>query len=143
MWKTSFIALIHFCAFTVQAQHQEYTPDTSQVIQQRLEDWQDLKFGLLMHWGTYSQWGIVESWSICPEDLSWAAGGRKPGVSDSYNDYVNQYEQLQTTFNPVKFNPEKWADAAGNAGMKYVVFTTKHHDGFCMFDTQYSDYKIT
>jgi alpha-L-fucosidase len=143
MWKNSFIALIHFCAFTVQAQHQEYTPDTSQVIQQRLEDWQDLKFGLLMHWGTYSQWGIVESWSICPEDLSWAAGGRKPGVSDSYNDYVNQYEQLQTTFNPVKFNPEKWADAAGNAGMKYVVFTTKHHDGFCMFDTQYSDYKIT
>jgi alpha-L-fucosidase len=142
MLKNSFILLFSCCMLHVQAQ-QEYTPDTSKVIQQRLEDWQDLKFGLLMHWGTYSQWGIVESWSICPEDLSWATGGRKPGVSESYNDYVSQYEQLQTTFNPEKFNPEKWSAAAKYAGMKYMVFTTKHHDGFCMFDTQYSNYKIT
>ncbi|HEV2831164.1 MAG TPA: alpha-L-fucosidase, partial [Hanamia sp.] len=56
----------------VYAQHKDYYPDPNPAIQQRLEDWQDLKFGLLMHWGTYSQWGIVESWSICPEDLSWA-----------------------------------------------------------------------
>ena len=45
-----------------------------------------------MHWGTYSQWGIVESWSICPEDLSWATGARKKGQSDDYAGYVNQYE---------------------------------------------------
>jgi alpha-L-fucosidase len=96
-----------------------------------------------MHWGAYSQWGIVESWSICPEDLSWATGGRKKGVSDGYYDYLKKYEALKTTFNPTKFNPEKWASAAKDAGMKYVVFTTKHHDGFCMFDTKYTDYKIT
>lgn len=125
------------------AQHKAYIPDSSERIQQRLEEWKDLKFGLLMHWGTYSQWGIVESWSICPEDLGWAAGGRKKGVSDSYNGYVQAYEALQTTFNPVKFNPEKWSQAAKQAGMKYVVFTTKHHDGFCMFDSKYTDYKIT
>lgn len=125
------------------AQQQEYYPDPDTAIQHRLEEWKDLKFGLLMHWGTYSQWGIVESWSICPEDLGWATGARKQGIADNYNDYVKAYENLQTTFNPVKFNPEKWAAAAKEAGMKYMVFTTKHHDGFCMFDTKYTDYKIT
>ena len=125
------------------AQHKEYYPDPNPAIQQRLEDWQDMKFGLLMHWGTYSQWGIVESWSICPEDLSWATGGRKPGVADNYNGYVKKYINLKATFNPTKFNPEKWAAAAKDAGMKYMIFTTKHHDGFCMFDSKYTDYKIT
>lgn len=115
-------------------------PDDPLVVQ-NLEEWQDLKFGLFMHWGTYSQWGIVESWSLCPEDESWTQ--RKPEHGATYNDYVTNYENLQTTFNPVQFNPKKWADAAKKAGMKYVVFTTKHHDGFAMFDTQESDYKIT
>lgn len=125
------------------AQHQEYYPDPDTAIQHRLEEWQDLKFGLLMHWGAYSQWGIVESWSICPEDLSWATGARKKGYGDNYYDYLKKYEALKTTFNPTKFNPEKWAAAAKEAGMKYVVFTTKHHDGFCMFDSKYTNYKIT
>ncbi len=125
------------------AQSQQYFPDPDTAIQHRLEEWQDLKFGLLMHWGTYSQWGIVESWSICPEDLSWATGARKKGVADNYADYVKAYENLKTTFNPVKFDPAKWASAAKEAGMKYMVFTTKHHDGFCMFDSKYTDYKVT
>ena len=128
---------------SISAQHQDYFPDKDTAVQHRLEEWQDLKFGLLMHWGAYSQWGIVESWSICPEDLSWATGGRKPGISDNYNDYLKQYENLKSSFNPIKFAPEKWAAAAKDAGMKYVVFTTKHHDGFCMFDSKYTDYKIT
>jgi alpha-L-fucosidase len=131
------------CSYFLNAQHKDYYPDPDTAIQHRLEEWKDLKFGLLMHWGAYSQWGIVESWSICPEDLSWATGGRKKGVSDSYADYLKKYEALKTTFNPTKFNPEKWAAAAKEAGMKYVVFTTKHHDGFCMFDSKYTDYKIT
>jgi len=144
MWKYLLIGIFLFTlSFKTYAQHQEYVPDPDPAIQPRLEDWQDLKFGLLMHWGTYSQWGIVESWSICPEDVSWAAGGRKKEFSGNYNDYVKKYEQLQTTFNPVKFNPEKWAIAAKEAGIKYLVFTTKHHDGFCMFDSRYTDYKIT
>jgi alpha-L-fucosidase len=56
---------------------------------------------------------------------------------------VQAYENLQTTFNPTHFDPAKWAAAAKEAGMKYVVFTTKHHDGFCMFDTKQTDYRIT
>lgn len=129
--------------FCLSAQHKTYVPDSSERIRERLEEWQDLKFGLLMHWGAYSQWGIVESWSICPEDLSWATGGRKKGVSDTYAGYVEAYENLQKTFNPNQFTPEKWAVAAKDAGMKYMIFTTKHHDGFCMFDSHYTAYKIT
>jgi alpha-L-fucosidase len=110
-------------------------------VQKKLANWQDLKFGLFMHWGTYSQWGVVESWSICPEDEGWTQ--RKGPYGANYNTYVKAYENLQTTFNPVKFNPEKWVTAAKSAGMKYVVFTTKHHDGFCMFDTKQTDYKVT
>lgn len=138
-----FLLALASSPFFSKAQHKEYYPDPNPAIQQRLEEWKDLKFGLLMHWGTYSQWGIVESWSICPEDLSWATGARKKGKDSTYIGYVKEYENLKTSFNPVKFNPEKWAAAAKDAGMKYMVFTTKHHDGFCMFDTKYTDYKIT
>jgi len=122
------------------AQHDEggYVPETDPLVLERLEQWQDMKFGLLMHWGPYSQWGIVESWSICAEDEDWCR--RK---NPDYTEYKKQYEALKLSFNPQIFNPEKWAAAAKNAGMKYVVFTTKHHDGFSMFDTKLTDYKIT
>ncbi|MEZ5357718.1 MAG: alpha-L-fucosidase [Candidatus Zixiibacteriota bacterium] len=108
---------------------------------QKLEWFQDQKFGLLMHWGIYSVWGIVESWSICPEDENWTI--RRGPYKDDYNAYVKEYEKLQTVFNPTEFDPETWAKAAKEAGMRYVVFTTKHHDGFCMFDTKETDYKVT
>ncbi len=124
-----------------QEHHQEYFPETDPLVLEKLEQWQDLKFGLLMHWGPYSQWGIVESWSLCSEDVGWTR--RTKGRYQDYGEYKIDYENLKTTFNPVKFDPQKWAKAASTAGMKYVVFTTKHHDGFCMFDTQYTDYKIT
>jgi len=125
----------------VSAQHEEqvYVPDPNPLIQKRIDQWQDIKFGLLMHWGPYSQWGIVESWSICPEDEGWCI----PDTVKDYFAYKKRYESLGKTFNPVEFDPVKWAKAAKNAGMKYVVFTTKHHDGFCMFDSKYTDYKIT
>jgi alpha-L-fucosidase len=107
----------------------------------RLEWFQDMKFGLLMHWGPYSQWGVVESWSICPEDEDWCR--RRGPFAGSYEEYRRAYENLKTTFNPVKFDPASWAAAARDAGMRYVIFTTKHHDGFCMFDTKETDYRIT
>lgn len=136
-------AVLIITSLTAIAQHKEYYPDPDPAIQKRLEDWRDLKFGLLMHWGAYSQWGIVESWSICPEDVGWATGARKAGKGDTWFEYRKNYEQLPLTFNPTRFNPERWAAAAKEAGMKYVVFTTKHHDGFCMFDTKLTDYRIT
>lgn len=117
---------------------ERYVPETDSLVLQKLEQWQDLKFGLLMHWGPYSQWGIVESWSICAEDEDWC---RRKNLD--YEEYKKQYEALKLSFNPVSFNPEKWAEAAKDAGMKYVIFTTKHHDGFSMFDTKLTDYRIT
>ena len=121
---------------------ERYVPETDPLVLEKLDEWQDQKFGLLMHWGTYSQWGIVESWSICPEDYGWCERTKGSDPSN-YNQYVKDYEDLRKTFNPTKFDPTKWAKAAKDAGMKYMVFTTKHHDGFNMFDTKYSDYKIT
>ncbi len=132
------IFLLHFPSFS---QHHQYVAPSDPLVQKKIESWQDLKFGLFMHWGTYSQWGIVESWSICPEDEGWTQ--RRGPYASNYNDYVKAYENLQTTFNPIKFAPEKWVRAAKEAGMKYMIFTTKHHDGFSMFDTRQTDYKIT
>lgn len=124
------------------AQHnQSYVSPEDSLVKQKLEWWGDIKFGLLMHWGSYSQWGVVESWSICPEDEDWCR--RRGPYSHDYFEYRRAYEGLQHSFNPVKFDPKKWAKAARDAGMRYLVFTTKHHDGFCMFDTKETSYKVT
>lgn len=133
------LTLLVLCITPLFAQDEAYVRETDPLVLKKLDEWQDRKFGLLMHWGAYSQWGIVESWSICSEDVDWC---RRPKGS-SYVDYVKKYEELPKTFNPVNFDPQKWAQAAKAVGMKYVVFTTKHHDGFSMFDTKYTDYKIT
>lgn len=129
---------VGFITLSAQEHESRYVPESDPLVLENLEKWQDIKFGLLMHWGPYSQWGVVESWSICAEDEEWCRRS-----NPNYVEYKRDYENLQTTFNPVNFDPVKWAKAAKNAGMKYVIFTTKHHDGFCMFDTRLTDYKIT
>lgn len=116
----------------------EWPMDTA--VSEKLHQWQDWKFGVIIHWGPYSEWGIVESWSLCPEDEPWCE--RRGPFSHDYNTYLKEYEKIRHTFNPTGFDPQKWAAACADAGMKYVVFTTKHHDGFCMFDSKYTDYKI-
>ena len=83
------------------------------------------RFGMFIHWGIYALPGRGE-WTYAND--VWQPG---------------EYEALAQKFNPVNFDPEEWAALAKNAGMKYVVFTTKHHDGFCMFDSHYTDYKVT
>lgn len=135
--------VVYVPLFSQQIHDEErYVPETNPAVIKKIKEWQNIKFGLLMHWGTYSQWGIVESWSICPEEYGWCE--RKSGSNpDDYSTYKKEYEALKNTFNPIKFDPEKWAKAAKEAGMKYVIFTTKHHDGFCMFDTKYTNYKVT
>ena len=79
----------------------------------------------------------MESWTLCSED--WIDRPDHMG----YAEYKEWYWNLNSVFNPVNFDPDQWAAAAESAGMKYLVFTTKHHDGFNMFDTQETDYKIT
>ena len=85
----------------------------------------DARFGLFIHWGIYS----------IPAKGEWiyARGDWKPG----------EYEGLMRRFNPGKYDPRDWARRAKAAGMKYAVLTTRHHDGFCMFDSHFTDYKVT
>jgi len=88
----------------------------------------DLGFGMFIHWSYDVTLGMVISHSMV-------------GASE---DYLNRYiQELPKYFNPENFNPEEWALIARRSGMKYVVFTTKHHNGFCMYDTQTTDYKVT
>ncbi len=110
-------------------------PTDAKVIE-KLKDWQDRKFGVLMHWGVYSVPGMVESWAICDED--WVTRD----TTMTYQQYKDWYWGLCEQFNPTRFNPDQWASVFKRAGMKYMIFTTKHHDGFCMYDSKYTDYTI-
>lgn len=84
----------------------------------------DRRFGLFLHWGLYA----LDGWH---EQVQWR--GRVP---------LATYAQRQTRFNPVHFDPDAWLDVAEAAGMQYVCLTTKHHDGFCLWDTAQTDYNI-
>ena len=120
----------------VHEQSDGYQWPTDPGVLAKLDQWQDLKFGVLMHWGLYSVPGIVESWNICNED--WIV--RPQGTT--YEGYKQWYWGLSKEFNPVDFNPEQWAQVFKDAGMKYMIFTTKHHDGFCLYESQYTDFSI-
>ncbi len=102
-----------------------------------LERWQGYKFGLLIHMGLYSELGTVESWGLCPED--WVT---RPGFDD-YCQYAANYRGTKARFNPVNFDPARWARGFKSSGAKYLITSTKHHDGFCLFDTKYTDFKVT
>jgi len=108
---------------------------------ERLEWFKDQKLGLMMHWGPYSQLGVVESWALSDKDEEWSRDGIDWDVDAE--ELKRQYFGLNKTFNPLRFQPELWADLAAENGFKYLNFTTKHHDGFCMWDTHTTDYRIT
>jgi alpha-L-fucosidase len=91
--------------------------------------YRNAKFGMFIHWGPYSQASVEASWPIMRPKLG--------GITEA------EYRVLPATFNPDKFDPRTFVDLARSAGQQYMVFTTKHHDGFCMFDSSYTDYKIT
>ena len=114
----------------------EYEPPTDKQVVEKLDQWQNLKFGVLFHWGLYAVPGIVESWSICNED--WITRD----TTQTYQQYKDWYWGQCHKFNPTKFNPDQWAHVMKDAGMKYMIFTTKHHDGFCMFDSHLTNFSI-
>lgn len=104
---------------------------------ERIEQWRKLKFGLFIHWGPVSLKGTEIGWSRGGERRGHRSGSNPSGIP------VEVYDNLYKEFNPVEFDAERWAEIARRAGMRYMVFTTKHHDGFNMFDTELSDYKLT
>jgi len=91
----------------------------------RMEWWTDARFGMFIHWGLYAS----------PARHEWVQSKERIKVED-YKKYFDQ-------FNPDQFNPKEWAKEAKAAGMKYAVLTTKHHEGFTLFDSKYTDYKAT
>ena len=115
-------------------------PDEPEVLE-RLEWFKDQKLALMMHWGLYSTIGIKESWCLVDKEAKWAR--REVTWTGDADEFKRQYWALNRSFNPVRFEPEKWAKTAKDCGFKYVLFTTKHHDGFCLYDSKYTDYKVT
>src|SRR5881409_2846456 len=100
----------------------EYTPTAANREARRW--FQDARFGMFIHWGVYSVLG----------DGEWVMNNRKMTVAE--------YEELPPQFNPVNYNPAEWVSLAKAAGMRYITITSKHHDGFAMFDSKASDWNI-
>jgi alpha-L-fucosidase len=105
--------------------------------QDRLAWFTQAKFGLFIHWGPYALAGVEASWPIMAPDLAIAAFGPQPRIDQT------EYLSLPARFNPVDYDPHEWLRQSSRAGIKYIVMTAKHHDGFCMFDAPGTDYKIT
>jgi len=102
----------------------------------RVKWWRDAKLGLFVHWGPVSLKGTEISWS--------RAGERRGFVQNQGKQIpVEVYDNLYRQFNPTQYNAHEWVDIAQKAGMKYLVFTARHVDGFSMWDTQASAYRIT
>ncbi|WP_219836222.1 alpha-L-fucosidase [Paenibacillus sp. R14(2021)] len=119
----------------------EWVKPEDPITLERLEWFKDQKLALMMHWGPYSQLGLVESWTLSDEDGDWSRND--VDWTNDYEEMKREYFALNKTFNPIRFEPAKWAEAAFEGGFKYLIFTTKHHDGFCMWDTHTTDYRIT
>ncbi len=98
--------------------------ETEEEKSERLEWWNEARFGMFIHWGLYAQAARHE----------WVK--KRERISDE------EYEKYFEIFNPDLFDPAEWAKKAKDAGMKYAVITSKHHEGFCMFESEYTDYNI-
>ena len=96
--------------------------------------WKEARFGLFIHWGPVSIKGT---------EIGWSRGGERRGQGGKGEIPVDVYDNLYKEFNPIEFDADAWVALAQEAGMKYLVFTSKHHDGFSMFDSQLTEYKIT
>lgn len=89
-----------------------------------MERWQDMRFGMFIHWGPVA---------ISGHEIGWSRGRQTP---------IEEYDQLYKKFNPTEFDADQWARIAKDAGMKYLVLTTKHHDGFCLWPSEFTEYDI-
>jgi alpha-L-fucosidase len=98
----------------------------------RMAWWREARFGLFLHWGLFSL--PAGAWEESTSHAEW--------IMTTAQIPVERYELFREQFNPVQFDPDAWAKMAADAGMKYVVITAKHHDGFALFDSKTSDYDV-
>ncbi len=120
--QLKFYQYLHFLLSTIILSHgnifAQAQPDP------RLQWWQEARFGMFIHWGPVSLKGT---------EIGWSRGEQVP---------IEEYDNLYKSFNPTKFSAEEWVKTAKDAGMKYLVITAKHHDGFCLWDTKTTEYNI-
>ena len=94
-----------------------------------MEWWREARFGMFIHWGVYAQWaGVYHGHQQAHGGAEWIMNRGKIPVAE--------YQQRAKEFNPVKYDPDAWVRMAKEAGMKYIVITAKHHDGFALFDIE-------
>lgn len=106
----------------------------------RLAWFQDQRYGMFIHWGP----SVIHGGKYAYTDLSWSRGGTPPDPWCGGGPIpADVYDHSYLTFNPTAYDPAQWVKLAKEAGMRYMVITTRHHDGFSMFDTRQSDFKIT
>jgi len=110
-------------------------PETPEQFARRTQWWREAKFGMFIHWGLYAVPADATDLQGKKGNAEWYFSNKQMQVKD--------YEKFAAQFNPVKFDAAKWVKAARDTGMKYIVITSKHHDGFCMFDSKLTDYCIT
>jgi len=129
-WRLSIlaVALLAVTALAVQAQ------ETTERRDARMKWWREARFGMFIHWGLYAipagEWNGQK------------VGGAGEWIMYSGQIQPDEYEKLAPQFNPVKFNARQWVRIAKAAGMKYIVITSKHHDGFCLWDSAETDYDV-
>ena len=116
-----FASLGLFAQLETQAQHDA-----------RMKWWREARFGLFIHWGIYAV--PAGEWKGKTNYGEW--------IRQSAQIPIAEYDKFVQQFNPVKFNADEWVRLAKDAGMKYIVITSKHHDGFCIFDSKYTDYDV-
>ena len=119
---------------------EDWVAPTDPLVLKHLEWYRDQKVGIFFHFGLYSQIGCVESWLLSDKDKKWSY---KDLTWDSPKECQRQYKRLNRSFNPIRLVPEQWARTVRECGMRYIILTTKHHDGFCLWDTAYTQYKTT
>jgi alpha-L-fucosidase len=121
--KILFIVLIVLLTVLSVSAQKKIGTETPEQKEQRMKWWTDARFGMFIHWGLYSE-AARHEWVKHNEHLT-----------------NEQYQKYFDHFDPDHFDPQKWARQAKTAGMKYAVLTTKHHEGFCLFDSKFTDYK--
>jgi len=117
------------------SQNKQSTPsikETQDQHDQRMAWWRDARFGLFIHWGLYAI--PAGEWKEETNHAEW--------ILTTAQIPVKEYEKFAEKFNPVKFNAEEWVRTAKNAGMRYIVITSKHHDGFCLFGSELTEYDV-